>query len=232
MAHLAVSWPVVALTAVRRGAVEILAAGGFDGGLEVWTPDAAGTLRLTDRLSGDGYTHLARLVPCPGVGDRSVLVSLGTDGAARVWDLELLRDGGVPIGPGGGISAVGCARVRSRSVVVTGSKDGRIRSWDLRTGEEIGPELAGHDGEVTAIVCGRFAGMPIAVTSGRDAALRVWDLKVGRLLHTIAMPEPARELLLTMKGDIVAAMNWELVVCSPAGPETAVARPMPARLDG
>ena len=67
---------------------------------------------------------------------RPVVISGGSDGTVRVWDLATGTPVGDPFtGHSDPVNAVAAAELDGRPVVISGSSDGTVRVWDLATGD-------------------------------------------------------------------------------------------------
>lgn len=128
-----------------------------------------------------------------------LVVSVGADGAALVWEPNLAKDEGRPIVPHNlphpvGVRSVIATPPSAKSVlVVTGADDGKLRIWDasnadkLPTTPKVEPQDA-HAGAVHALALspdGRF----FASASGRDVF--VWNLAEAKKLY--ALPAEHRD---------------------------------------
>jgi WD40 repeat protein len=131
-------------------------------------------------------------VAVSGHPDRPLVVSVGLDHRALVWDPNLANEQGrlsiphnlphkVPV------RCVACTPPTGKGIyAITGADDGRIRIWDLADPNRL-PTTARepadfHSGPVTAIAVspdGRFA----ATAAGREVFL--WELATGRKLYTL-----------------------------------------------
>jgi serine/threonine protein kinase len=130
--------------------------------------DRAGDVRI---LSG----HEGRINGLAVFRDSRRLLSGGSDGTARVWDMDAGRE-------------VACLRVNARAVLAVAvgpdnrrallaCDEGNAWLWDLVRGAE--PLcLAGHLGPV---LCAAFSpDGRRAVTGGRDGSIRLWHVASGR----------------------------------------------------
>jgi WD40 repeat protein len=217
----------VAMTEVTRlgSTTRAIAGVSFDARAAVATAGPSGfsiwDLASGERLAGpmDGQLGEVRaLTTCRSPDDHVLAVMLSQAGTVRIQDLVGQR--AVELGGRAGresfvrAAAVACVEVPAGPLVVTGGVAGDVRTWDATNGAEIGTALLGHSGSVTAIACFCRDDQAIAITSGVDATLRIWDLRGRTALATIALPEPVQLLDVTAAGNIVAAMNWEIITFS------------------
>jgi WD40 repeat protein len=141
-----------------------------------WTADAERALREAfDRspcrglLQSDHELTGLQLSP-----DGSTLLTGGTDGTARVWDLATGQVRCELAGHGGAIRSV--AFNQSGTTVVTASDDETARLWDAMSGKEL-RVLRRHVGPVRTA---RFnADGSAVITSGADGTARLWDATSG-----------------------------------------------------
>src|SRR5262249_48901262 len=131
--------------------------------------------------------------------DGPLVVSVGADGGALVWDPNLGKKTNRPTVPHNLLHPVGVRRVAATppaakaTLVVTGADDGKIRIWDgsnrdkLPTSPKAEPEDA-HTSGVQAIAIspdGRF----FASAAGRDVF--VWEFASAKKLY--ALPPEHRD---------------------------------------
>ena len=120
------------------------------------------------------------------VGERdgsAVVVSGGSDGMIRVWDL---RTGGLEVEwrhGEGAVETVVIGQLEDDPVVVSGGKDGKLQRWRMADGSPRGEPLdIGGKGEVTSAAIGDLDGQPFIVAAYEHVCLALWDLGTGQLL--------------------------------------------------
>ena len=77
------------------------------------------------------------------VDGRPVIVSGGSDGTVRVWDLTSGGPRGEPLrGHDGGVTSVAVGTLEGRPVIVSGGDDGTVRVWDLTSARRVASRCA------------------------------------------------------------------------------------------
>jgi WD40 repeat protein len=196
----------------RDGA--LVAAGDTAGNLWVWDA-ATGALRLRrkghdNRLTGVGFID----------GGRTIL-SGGSDGRLKFWDLKSGREVGVlfphaSAGLGRGIGALACAP-DGRTIATGGADDGRIRLWEAATAR-LRATLTLPGANITSLSIA-LGGSTLAAGGKRNGAglVAAWQLYApGSNLTT-----PSPTLWNELGGDSPAAYRAILSVA--AHPHEAVA---------
>lgn len=143
-------------------------------------------------------------VAVTGHADRSLIVSVGLDGAALVWDPNLTNADGRPVTAHNlphpvAVRAVGCTPPGGNAVlIVTGADDGKVRIWDATDPTKL-PEnptrepADAHTSSITAIAIspdGKFA----ATAAGREVF--IWDLEAGKKRY--ALPPEHRDTVTSL----------------------------------
>jgi WD40 repeat protein len=114
------------------------------------------------------------------IDGRSVLITGGTDGVIRLWDLAT----GEPLprtlaGHTATITALTVVDVDGRKVLLSGSQDQTVRRWDLATAAPFGEPLTGIAGKVTALATIRLADRPVVLARGFDGLISSFDVAGG-----------------------------------------------------
>jgi WD40 repeat protein/serine/threonine protein kinase len=157
-----------------------LLAGTGDGRIFVW--DVASGRRDGAPIDAHGTNDIWELVVHPD-GDR--VVSLGSDGAVKLWSLRTRRQLATPFGPGDGASGSqvkGLVWSRDGSRLIAGGEDGHVRAWSLADAREVEVTEAGHEDRIEDAA--RSSDGRVLVTLGRDQDVRVWDLAARRPVST------------------------------------------------
>ena len=114
---------------------------------------------------------------------RAVVVSGGSDGMVRVWDL---RSGGLEAKwrhGKGRVKTVAIGQLAEGPVVVSGGEDGRLRRWHLADGSPYGEPLNLGKGKVTSAAIGDLAGQRFIVAGYEHVCtVGLWDLDTGQPL--------------------------------------------------
>lgn len=126
----------------------------------------------------DAEASVAQVLLTPGGVD---VITVSTDGTARVWDMEIGDCVLLLAGHGGPLTDV--AASADGALLLTGAADGTARLWELEKGECIGV-LSGHTAGVNSVaidVAGR-----VAATCSADGTGRLWDLASCQCMHVLA----------------------------------------------
>ena len=172
--------PVTALAFGWGG--RLLAAGGSDGTVRLWT---VATGRLRQVLRGHvGAVHGIAFSP-----HGTLVATASNDGTARIFRVA----DGVPLTVMSGHTnpLVQVAFSPDGTRVVTASLDGTARVWKVDTGAQLA-SLAGHRGPVTTAV---FADDSDVATGGEDGTVRLWYV----------LTEPELRLVAQLPGPVVRA---------------------------
>jgi WD40 repeat protein len=115
-------------------------------------------------------------------GDGRRVVSGGSDGALKLWDLE----GGGVRELGGHGAAVHELALTDDGALLAVAGDAGLQVWDLRT--SVPRPLHGHRGAVFTV--GFAAGGRELVTGGHDGTVRRWELASGRHRVVLGSDDP------------------------------------------
>ncbi len=206
----------------------LLVAGGDDGLIRLWDPQAGQLLQSWPGHEGSVET----LVISP---DGAFLVSGGADKTVRVWDLAAPGDPPLPSGVGvprlqlqghtGLINSVAISP--DGRWIASGSADRTIRLWQAEDGQLIRaidstthPLTQGEGITAVAFAPSKREGEGISswilVAANGDPAVHLWDAASGTLLKTLAADYPIEQLLLSpdrrhlLAGSAAGILVWNL----------------------
>jgi WD40 repeat protein len=193
--------PVTALAATRRGGRGVLVSAARD------------VLHLRDAATGDlvasiatGQSIVTSCVTARVAGTR-LLITGGTDGTARLWDVESGSPVGRPLAGGhlGWVKAVALTVLSGVPVAATGGSDGTVRLWDLTTASPLGAPLAPHKGAVTSLALeSDEQGLGRLASGGEDHAVALWavalDGSCTSVPHALEHRGPVSDVLLLRTG--------------------------------
>jgi len=130
--------------------------------VRVWALNEGGRPLPALRAHRTDVTSLA-LAP-----NRPVLISTGTGGSSRLWDLHTSQ----PLSELSGHTnhVTGAAFDRKGAHVVTWSKDGTARVWNVDDGKAIAVLAAGR----SAVTNAAFGPRGLVLTTGADGRVRLW----------------------------------------------------------
>jgi eukaryotic-like serine/threonine-protein kinase len=147
------------------------------------------------------------------------LVTCGSDGAARLWDVDTGLPAGPPLPHGGAVAAV--AFSPDGKTVVTGGADGMARLWEVSTATPARPPLK-HGSAVFALALSPD-GKTLA-TGGGDKAVRLWDLATGEARAALEHPAAVQRVAFASDGKTLAtvcadngARLWDVATGRPTG---------------
>lgn len=141
--------------------------------------------------SAFGHRQDVTGVAVSGTAQRPLVVSVGLDGSALVWEPNLDNQKGIP-GPHNlphpvAVRCVVCCPPGGKTPrAITGADDGKVRVWNLSNPDKLPttamelPET--HASAITAIAIspdGRF----VATAAGREVF--IWDLEAGRKAYSL-----------------------------------------------
>jgi WD40 repeat protein len=127
-----------------------------------------------DRIDPKG--HVGAVLAVAYARDAKTLVTAGSDGHVKVWDLAADRLRADLIGHEGNILCLAVSP--DGHTLATGGEDRTIRLWNLSDGSSLAT-LNGHTGAVTALAFSPD-GKTLA-SGGPDTTIRIWDVREKRL---------------------------------------------------
>lgn len=176
-----------------------------DGGSRAWTADESGAMNEREVASGAAIRSFA--APTPSSSLNAIVVSsaarravtVGNDGAVRLWDLTTTERGRV-LDQTQGFQLVALAMSPDGRRVIAASNEGFAKIWDLGSGVEI--RRLGHERNVRAVAWSPD-GRAIA-TGSADGTLTLWDAADGTVrvrraatgptFHSLAFSGDSRRL--------------------------------------
>lgn len=152
--------------------------------------------------SNYGHRQDVTGVAISGTVQRPLVVSVGLDGSALVWEPNLDNQHGVPnphnLPHPVAVRCVACSPPRTQPLLaITGADDGKVRLWDLSNPDKL-PTAAlelpdSHGSAITAVAIspdGKFA----ATAAGREVF--IWDLATGSKIY--ALPAEHRDTITSL----------------------------------
>jgi WD40 repeat protein len=127
-----------------------------------------------------GHVDSVNAVKLGNINGRPVIVSGGTDGTVRIWDLARGTVRGEPLrGHLHAVRALEVGEFSGRTVAISGGEDGSVRIWDAATGAVVGKTASNHEPWVEAVALGKRQGRPVVISGCWDGSLRIWDPASG-----------------------------------------------------
>jgi WD40 repeat protein len=152
--------------------------GAYDGA--VWLLNVATGHPIGSIQTGSGAVTSVAFSP-----DSKTLVTGGSDGTARLWDVATRRQVGNPLTGGGGAVGSVAFSPDGQALAVGGTNDsdgdGTVQLWDVATDEQIGGVLNMGPGAVSSVAFSPD-GKTLAAADGHGPA-RLWN--VGYLVNPI-----------------------------------------------
>jgi WD40 repeat protein len=159
--------------------------GAAETGVDAEVPEAMASAPPSVETLEDGVITVA----LASVDGRQVIVSAGSDGTWRTWDLET---GAQLLGPTlahpSGVAALATSQISEGPIALTGGPDEELRIWDLASGHQLWVSLPAPTGGVTALAATGVSYQPIACAGAADGTLQLWLLDGG---SPLAGPVPA-----------------------------------------
>ena len=199
--------PVLALAYRPHG--DLLASGGTDGGIRLWSTTNRTLVRT---LVGNGKAVTAlRFTP-----DGGTVYASSVDGSIRVWDVDKGNQRSVLAASGHPLSAL--AMSPDGRLLASAGTDFTIRLWETLTGKQI-VRFKTHDGWVRALAFAPDGDS--LVSGGYDRTVRIRFLPTG---HEDVIPVKGwvSSLAISPKGEWLAAGQTDgelLIWAMPAGAE-------------
>ena len=131
-----------------------------------------------DRIVLDGHTQAVSDVEVSS--DGALVVTAGTDRAARIWDAVTGAGIAVLRGHTGALRSAGFGQERT---VVTAADDGTARFWEA----PVTTVLAGHVDPITAVAV-TPDGSRVATASFAEGSVRLWNARTGAQLVRFDVP--------------------------------------------
>ncbi|MEV0695509.1 hypothetical protein [Streptomyces sp. NPDC050388] len=159
------------------------------------------------------------------LGRHAHLVTAGSDGAVRLWNLTTGTTVHTFHGHEGPVESVKMLPIHGRPHALTGGSDGTIRLWDLTQFSDAGT-FQSHKGGVRHIVPVLLQKRPHAVSTGNDNTVRIRDLETGLETDSFTLPAAPASMAVTTDGEILLALGKHIVAL-----KAATGRPRPQPID-
>jgi len=143
----------------------ILASGGSDGTIHLWSIDRRGE----DATLEGHFSTVTSLAFSP---DGTLLASGGIDKTVRLWDVESRRQKQILKGQSTGVYAL--AFSLDGMLLASGGNDGVINLWEVKTGRLIAA-LKGHSSRVNTLIFSKDG--KLLISSGDDGTVFVWGVR-------------------------------------------------------
>jgi WD40 repeat protein len=133
--------------------------------------------------------------------DGSHVVTAGSDGIARLWDVKSGNEINKFEGHSDGIVSV--AMSDDDRYLVTGSEDKTARLWDLKTGKEL-KRFEEHSKPIFSVAISNDG--RLLVTGGRDLTVQIWDTSTGSVIQSFKQSAP----IFAMSKDGKYIVTWNV----------------------
>ncbi len=146
----------------------------------LWSkPSGAGTVTISGK-HGTMSTFYGMVVALGELENRLVVVSPGSEGTLRLWDV----DSGEPVGKpwrahDHGVYSLAVGKMKGGTVIVSGGSDGTVKLWDMASRQPVCEPMTGHDGAVYSVSVGEVKGHTVIASGGSDKTVRLWDPDPG-----------------------------------------------------
>jgi WD40 repeat protein len=161
---------------------QTLATIGIDGIVKLWDFVNGQELQVLDGHSPD---HSSPNVPVREGSvnfshDGRTIISGGSDGIVRIWDVISGQELQTLPGHSGAVNSASFSP--DEQAIASASSDGTVKIWDVISGQEL-QTLPGHSGAVNSV---SFSpdGQAIASASS-DGTVKIWDVISGQELQTL-----------------------------------------------
>ncbi len=131
------------------------------------------------QMSFGDHSHGVKSADCFELDGRPHVVTAGTDGLLRLWNLSNGNLHGMLRGHMAEVNCVTHLRFEDEPLGISASSDGTVRVWNLRS-ESARTLLSGHVGRVGVVTGIVVRGSLTLVSGGDDRTIRLWDLASGR----------------------------------------------------
>ncbi|CAK9822022.1 Transducin beta-like protein 3 [Anthophora retusa] len=140
--------------------------------------------------------HKAPVVNIAHSGERNLMVSGGSDGTVRLWNLQHHTCTHNLKGVQGVVSVLHFHPNVEKELIFAAGDDIKIHGWNIRTGkEEI--TLSGHFSKVTSLSFVKDENY--LVSSGRDRVLILWDISSGSSIRVLPVYEEIEDAFIVPK---------------------------------
>jgi hypothetical protein len=214
---------------------------GFETWVRVWDLVSRRMLGQPINAERDGPVKRMYSLVVGQLGDKTVIVTGGSDGMVIVWDLATHQQIGAPFkAHNDAVSSMTFGTLEGKPVIITGgaAADPTVRLWDLAARQPIGPALEGHTDNIVRVALGQTEGTPVVVSSSEDYSVRVWDLNklapiapplLGHtdVIRSVAMGRLDGTPVVVAGGHDNLVRVWDLATHKPMGhPLTGHAEPV------
>ncbi|HXT45940.1 MAG TPA: P-loop NTPase fold protein [Pseudonocardiaceae bacterium] len=162
------------------GGFGVLASGGVDGTVRIWSLGDYELQHEVRFLDGEVWA----LVPLR-LGDRICLAGTGSGSLIQLWDPASGRQLRTLGETGGRIWALAQVAVDHGELLVSGAADGTIRFWDPRTGQAV-QTIKAHESTVWALAAVPGPDGELLASGGADGVVRLWRPGSARTVRAFA----------------------------------------------
>lgn len=137
--------------------------------------------------------HKGPVVKISFLNKKNVMVSGGSDGSIRLWDLQHHACTHNIKGVQGVVSVLAFHPDIKKELLFGAGDDTKIHVWDISTGQEK-MILSGHFSKVTSL-CFHMNGIHV-ISSGRDRVLILWDISSATSIRVLPVYEGIEEIFI------------------------------------